>query len=582
MTQHTNIVLQEISYTRVDYTAMRAYTQRVPIHIIADRYYSEDSPQLALGLERFLIAMRNDLIERAIENNPLFAEILKGARQGGALTVKALDILVKAADIPKAVPQLSDLISKWFRPKSVVALRAENLHTLRDLVGLIGRRGSGWWRAIPRIGKLRAEVIVRWINQHSSTLGEVSFKEPSLGDVSALVLDPNKPTQLVPIERMILPVEYSGNFGINRSPYFCYIQVNNDREALLSYLHRFTDQPHTFRAYRKEIERFLLWSVMIRKKAMSSLLVDDCEAYKTFLRHPCSQFTGEKATRTSIRWKPFTSQVMSPKSQKHALLVIRACFKYLVDVRYLAGNPWTVIKDPTVTQEIRPIRVERALSKELWEKVIQHVESNANQNAQARIALAVLLMMGDSGLRRHEVANATRGKLRRYNQEHMIYTLEVHGKGNKNRLVPVSERTVSAIRAHWRDRNLELDIDQEDLPLISPVIIPKHLAAIQKYDKSNTGGYSADALYPVIMQVWKNIRKTDVDGFFSHEEIEKLSHSSPHAFRHTFGTLAIESGMPLDVAQSILGHASSTTTGIYVRTREKRMLGEAIKFFTTQ
>ena len=83
MSQHTNVVLSEITYTRADYTAIRAYVQRVPIHIIADRYYSEESPQLKNGLERFLIDMRDDLAERAVEHNPHFSEVLKGARQGG-------------------------------------------------------------------------------------------------------------------------------------------------------------------------------------------------------------------------------------------------------------------------------------------------------------------------------------------------------------------------------------------------------------------------------------------------------------------------------------------------------------------
>jgi hypothetical protein len=37
---------------------------------IADLYYSDDSPQVEMGLERFLLAMRADLIERCIVNNP--------------------------------------------------------------------------------------------------------------------------------------------------------------------------------------------------------------------------------------------------------------------------------------------------------------------------------------------------------------------------------------------------------------------------------------------------------------------------------------------------------------------------------
>ena len=86
MSQHTEIALPDLAYDRSDYTALRAYCCKIPIERIADLYYSEDSPQVEQGLERFLIRMRNDMIERAIEHNPAFADILKGARQGGAIT----------------------------------------------------------------------------------------------------------------------------------------------------------------------------------------------------------------------------------------------------------------------------------------------------------------------------------------------------------------------------------------------------------------------------------------------------------------------------------------------------------------
>lgn len=585
MTQHTDIVLEEIAYTRADFAAMRAYAQRIPIQVIANSYYFEDSPQLEIGVERFLIDMRNDLIERAIEHNPHFAEILKGARQGGALTVKALDILIKAAEAPVAVPQLSDSISMWFRPKTVVALRGEGLKTLAELANIINRRGPVWYRSIPRIGKLRAGVIAGWINKNSVTLGEVVVVEPSTSDLIELILDPRRPSELVPIERLGLPTEYSGEFGLNRCPSFCYIQARNDRDALLAFLSKYTEesQIHTYRAYRKELERFLLWVVIVQRKALSSVLVDDCQAYLKFIRNPIPEFTGPNVPRTSPRWKPFNEKrQMSDKSVKQAFIIIRSCFQWLVDVRYLAGNPWSAVKAPSVTQEINPMRVERALSEDLYERVIDHLNAKAQiaRNSQDRIALAATLLMGDSGLRRDEAASAMRNKLALYDAENMVYTLEVHGKGNKNRLVPVSVRTVEAIRAHWRDRGLDFDITREDIPLLSPVVIPTHKAAIKKYETDKRSGYSGTSLYPVMMQTWKSVRNLEGLGEeFSIDDIDKLANSSPHAFRHTFGTLAIEAGMPIDVAQSILGHASPATTGIYIRTKEKRMVKEAAKFF---
>jgi integrase len=45
-----------------------------------------------------------------------------------------------------------------------------------------------------------------------------------------------------------------------------------------------------------------------------------------------------------------------------------------------------------------------------------------------------------------------------------------------------------------------------------------------------------------------------VDKGFSLEDLAALSKASPHALRHTFGTLAVADGMPIDVAQVVLGH----------------------------
>lgn len=55
MSQHTDVALPQLIYNRSDYTALRAYCCTIPIERIADLYYTEDSPEVEHGLERFLI-----------------------------------------------------------------------------------------------------------------------------------------------------------------------------------------------------------------------------------------------------------------------------------------------------------------------------------------------------------------------------------------------------------------------------------------------------------------------------------------------------------------------------------------------
>ena len=64
MAQNTDVELPELTYDRGDYTALRAYCLKIPLQRIADLYYSEDSPQVEQGLERWLIDMRANLVVR--------------------------------------------------------------------------------------------------------------------------------------------------------------------------------------------------------------------------------------------------------------------------------------------------------------------------------------------------------------------------------------------------------------------------------------------------------------------------------------------------------------------------------------
>ena len=86
MAQHANVLMSPVRYSRTDFTALRAWIQRTPPEKIAKLYYSDDAPQVVHGLEKFLTAMRQELIERAIVANPRLADALSRARAGGAIT----------------------------------------------------------------------------------------------------------------------------------------------------------------------------------------------------------------------------------------------------------------------------------------------------------------------------------------------------------------------------------------------------------------------------------------------------------------------------------------------------------------
>jgi len=110
----------------------------------------------------------------------------------------------------------------------------------------------------------------------------------------------------------------------------------------------------------------VLWLVIARGVALSSMTVENGEAYKDFLKNPIPTFDGSKRPRSSGRWRPFTQEGLLPDSETYAVRVIPAAFAWLTTVRYLAGNPWSAVTDPaTMLREVE-VQVERALSADLW------------------------------------------------------------------------------------------------------------------------------------------------------------------------------------------------------------------------
>jgi site-specific recombinase XerD len=574
MTQHANIDIEPLRYSRTDFTALRAWVQQIPVDRVRRLYYIEDAPQLVGGLERFLSNMREDLIERAVTANPLLANLLSLTREGAQITSGGLSVLIEASNAKPNDPQPSDPVGQWLRAKVAQQLFDEGIKTLGQLKAQIETLGPTWWTPIPRIGRLRAHALVSWLNKYENLAIDGRTQITDQAPDNALVALQDRP---LPLERIAaLPSHLDGHAGLNRSPVFSYIAAHNDLEAVRAYILKFRNQPHTARAYQRELERFLLWCIFERMKPMSSALVDDCEAYKAFLASPSPAFCGPRRGRFTPQWKPFTG-ALAPESQKQAVQILRTAMGWLHKVRYLGGNPWAAVSDPVVVQPLSAIKIERALPSDLFEKVVALATEQAQDpmNVQARISLAALLLMGDCGLRISEVANAKTDQLSPSPFALGQFKLVVLGKGKKLRNVPLSGRCLTAIKAHQDDLHLKYgQHPPSGCALIKPLTLPPGYAT--EIHESSWRGYAPNSLARLVKRTLTSIsglENIDID------EVIKLRNTSAHGLRHTFGTTATEKEMPLDVIQSILGHASIDTTSIYIRAQEKRVAIEAQKLY---
>ncbi|MBN3808544.1 site-specific integrase [Paraburkholderia sp. Ac-20347] len=580
-------------YTAKDFAALRAFVQRLPPAVIARTYFNEDDdPHAATpgAMERYLRDMLAALVALAIEHgSPVLADHLKASirKHGSAkLTAASLKMVEDAARLAVAKPAAAHGIGMWFRPMVARYLKARGVATLSDLVAYCNARGGSWWRSVPRVGPGRARTIVAWLRRHEGTLGlrvdeDVDLADPLAAADHDIVAVGGPSGALVPLERMALRAVLDGSAGVNRSVAFPYIAARNDLAAVRAWLHLYRDRPKTLRAYTKEAERFLLWSVTVRGKALSSLLVDDCEAYKDFLALPSPSFIGTRAPRKSLRWRPFAGDELSPESRLYAVRVLRAAFAWLVEMRYLAGNPWKGVRDPVTIQREGEIQIDRALTRQLWADIRSHVRrrSSAHENQRWRVVHGLMLLMGDSGLRREEAAGARRERLQPYPMDDGtdVWALTIVGKRNRERTVPVSVETVDALRAHWRDRGDDFDAPKAAGPLLSPIVIPRTDAAQKKHLPGERQPYRPDTFNEIVDWLRKRLL-AELDNLSpaTHAQLEQMT---PHAFRHTFGTLAAANDVPLDVVQRVLGHRSIQTTSIYLQAEKRRMMNEVGAMF---
>ena len=607
MAQNSEVVLPEIRFTRTDFTALRAFLNRMPLSRIADLYYTDYErerigcatvDELRLRIE----GMRERLIHAVAAINPALSDILRNARRSGVWSPKLIDFLVKAADSDISTPKKQDPLSAWFKPRLASVFAGENVRTLADLIALIEGAGSGWWKPIPRIGPGKAASIEAWLKQYASTLGVLTQADLPVVSGEIVMLSPERPV-MIPLERMGLPDAYCGRYGANRNPRFCLIAARNDWEAIDAYLYKYRRQEKTRRSYQKELERFLLWCIYERRLALSSVLLDECEAYKDFLGRVPPNWIGRKQPRTSGGWRPFAGQ-LSSVSQKYAVQVLRSFFDWLVNVRYLLGNPWVTVADPAVATPLHKMKIEKALPEQLWEKLSQaggildvlcatHDAELASRyrlrgsttrfslSAQFRLVRAALLLMGDSGLRRAELAAATRDKLKPLPGT-LLWEMEVLGKRNKWRSVYPPQRAIDAVAAHWQDRGLDFQEDVSARPLLSPLSTPETSLAREKHRDPEgqllDSGYCVDGIYKIVKAALRRIAQdpgVDLDA----GERAHLFSTAPHALRHTFGTQAIAGDVPLDVVQKLLGHESLQTTTIYVQAEKQRSITQLGGFF---
>lgn len=363
-------------------------------------------------------------------------------------------------------PGLDDDVSGWLDPGLAKRLKAAGLNTLGELVATINGRGFRWWIHVPRFGEKAAAQVVAWLKTEAVaqglgvTLGIQASVKASRLPADTLRANRPKQTAIVPLEHLLLPPELDGSRGRNRAAR-CGILARNDLEAVSAWLATKPAGSATWRSYRKEAERFLLWSVIERQRPMSSLSAEDCSAYRDFLRQlsPDSEWTfriprgnwcGARGTkRWSTLWRPFEGG-LSVESRNLAITILGSMCRWLVKQGYLASNPWSAESLRT------PVRkengAERGFSAEQWELLLSFLDTMSGA-AYERLRFLLPLCRA-TGLRLSELVHAKVAHLHPRRDESTGCELEVPGRNREPRGVALPPAVLSDLDRYLATRGL--------------------------------------------------------------------------------------------------------------------------------
>lgn len=231
------------------------------------------------------------------------------------------------------------------------------------------------------------------------------------------------------------------------------------------------------------------------------------------------------------------SSSINARSQSRLISGLRSFFDYLVFENYRKQNPMELIESPKTGRKLPDI-----ISTEEVDRIIRAIDLGKPEGERNR---AIIETLYGCGLRVSELTELKLSDL--FFDEGFI---QITGKGNKQRFVPISEYTIKYITI-YKDE------------------VRPHQAIKDEY--SDTLFLNRRGRQLTRAMIFTIIRKLT-------EEAGIKKKVSPHTFRHSFATHLLENGADLRAIQQMLGHESITTTEVYVHV-DRSHLREVMESF---
>lgn len=220
----------------------------------------------------------------------------------------------------------------------------------------------------------------------------------------------------------------------------------------------------------------------------------------------------------------------APASVSRMISALRKFYRFLLREGAVKTDPMTKIDTPKKAQHLPA-----TLSGPEIDALMAKPDITKPLGLRDR---AIFELMYATGLRVSELVGL------RMDQLHLAMNLlQVTGKGDKERLVPISPQATDWVNRYLRDARPRLIKQQQ----AKTVFVNFHGHALTR------------------QAIWKNLK-----AYIASIGIQK--DVTPHTLRHSFATRLLENGADLRVVQELLGHSDISTTQIYTHLSNQHLV----------
>lgn len=216
---------------------------------------------------------------------------------------------------------------------------------------------------------------------------------------------------------------------------------------------------------------------------------------------------------------------LASRSINRKISTLKSFFKYQLKTGVIPSSPMSQVISPKNNRRL-PVFVKEEDTKALLEALDQSTEDWRSLNKKMLISIFYA-----TGMRLSELINLRETQIDGSNRQ-----IKVLGKGNKERIIPVSKEIMELIREYQKLRKKEFD--GSECPGVETLLVTE----------------KGKKMYP--RYAWLLVNQ-------ALETASTLDKKSPHVLRHTFATHLMNSGADLNAVKELLGHSSLASTQVY-------------------